>query len=175
MTLPIEENELSEEFIEEVLLCSRYNELDELEEMLKNFDFTKNFLQLKSKSNNSTPLHFAAANGNNSILNFFLKHLSINHLKIAGDNLETSDYGNTPLHFASLNGNLESLKILLQFGFDPKVKNNLGKTCSTLAEQQGHHDCVNLILKHWDDEDEDEKNLDIRNEEELEKQRNLLV
>lgn len=69
----------------------------------------------------TTPLHAIAANGLVELLSIIVKIPGINL------NVKTGS-GNTPLHYAALNGNNKIIKILLDAGADPKVKNDQGQT-----------------------------------------------
>ena len=69
----------------------------------------------------TTPLHACSANGLIHILSEIVQKQGINL------NVKTSG-GNTPLHFAVINGNNKIIKILLDAGADPKIKNDAGQT-----------------------------------------------
>ena len=69
----------------------------------------------------TTPLHACAANGLCNVLVEMLKKPGVNL------NIQT-DGGNTPLHFAAINGNDKIIKILIDAGADPKIKNSAGQT-----------------------------------------------
>ena len=69
----------------------------------------------------TTPLHACSANGLCQILAEIVKKPGVNL------NVKTSG-GNTPLHFAAINGNNKIIKILLDAGADPKIKNDAGQT-----------------------------------------------
>ena len=69
----------------------------------------------------TTPLHAISANGLVELLSIIVKIPGINL------NVKTGS-GNTSLHYAALNGNNKIIKILLDAGADPKIKNDQGQT-----------------------------------------------
>ena len=55
--------------------------------------------------------------------------------------------GNTALHWAAVNGHLESVKVLLEEGADPTIKNQLGHDAVYEAELNDRKEVVEWILK----------------------------
>lgn len=94
----------------------------------------------------SSPLHAIAANGMVDLLTEVIKKPGLNlNVKTLSDN--------TPLHFAAINGNNKIIKILLEAGADPKIKNKQGQTAyyeaaSRFADGTGKQEVetVDLLL-----------------------------
>lgn len=103
----------------------------------------------KVDDDGNTGLHFASANGHFDVVQHILDNCEF-------DINKSNSTGNTPLHWAAFNGNLSIIELLLAKGASPDIKNQLGRSASTLAEQQGHHDCVNKLLAHMNTRDEEE-------------------
>ncbi|MCI4407481.1 MAG: ankyrin repeat domain-containing protein [Thermofilum sp.] len=57
----------------------------------------------------------------------------------------TPSYGSTPLHYAAYNGHTDFVKLLLENGADPSIKDNSGKTAADLARERGHIEIANMI------------------------------
>ncbi|KAL2758679.1 hypothetical protein ACRALDRAFT_2058014 [Sodiomyces alcalophilus JCM 7366] len=53
----------------------------------------------------------------------------------------------TPLHKAATQGNLEAVRLLLDHGADPTIKDNKGRTALEYAVKAGHSDVVK-VLRH---------------------------
>ena len=53
----------------------------------------------------------------------------------------------TPLMAAALTGQAETVRILLQAGADPKVKDMTGKNAADIAESKGHSTIVAMLKK----------------------------
>ena len=55
--------------------------------------------------------------------------------------------GFTPIHYAAYRGFYHGLKLLLDRGANPNVTTHANCTPLFYAAQQGHKDCVELLLK----------------------------
>lgn len=120
-------------------ILARYNELEEMQQVL-----ITNPEQLNSCTDDgNTALHYASANGNLEIAKFLLsrKTISLNPQNIRG---------NTPLHWAALNGHEPVVQALIDAGCDARIKNADNRSATTLAEQQGHLQVVNILLKSYE-------------------------
>ena len=92
----------------------------------------------------STPIQRAAGNGHPEVLALLLdydKKKLINH--------ETLN--KTPLHWACKHGHLQCVKILVQHGADPTVRNPNNKCPVEMAMEKGHREIVRF-LKGQEDE-----------------------
>jgi uncharacterized protein len=83
------------------------------------------------------PLHYAATNGHLAIMELLLE----NHAYIDTE----SPNGSTPLMMAALYGTPAAVKLLLEAGADPTVKNQLGLTAIDFAHRGNRKDSVELI------------------------------
>ncbi|KAJ3152121.1 hypothetical protein HDU86_005966 [Geranomyces michiganensis] len=137
--------------VEELVACARYDDLDGLIELVDTYRAAHPNVSLRELYSlslpTSTALHQAAANGCVAILKHMLPALS------PADINATNADGSTALHWAALNGKLDCVELLLQCGADATIKNNLGRSPSTVAEQQGHMDVVNALLKSFEPEE----------------------
>lgn len=89
-----------------------------------------------------SPLHFLAYH------NVGKSGMLTNLLITSGYNINVEDYdGNTPLHYTIFNNNLKVLKILLDAGADPIIKNNDGYTPAIFALKFGSRQKIYNILK----------------------------
>jgi ankyrin repeat protein len=57
----------------------------------------------------------------------------------------TSSNGSTPLHYAAYNGHTDVVKLLLENGADPSIKDNTGKTTADIARENGRIEIANMI------------------------------
>jgi uncharacterized protein len=85
-----------------------------------------------------TPMHWAAANGANKIIDDLLTD------KADVNAQETNKFGGTPLHWAVKNGRVETVKHLLAKGADPKL-NNLRSGQTLLHAAAQNTDDVELV------------------------------
>ncbi|KAJ3019814.1 hypothetical protein HKX48_001741 [Thoreauomyces humboldtii] len=142
--------------VQEFVTCARYGDLDGLKELVQDHLAAQPTASLRSLYVSSLPtsaataLHQASANGHLDIITHILPELSVSDV-----NAPNQD-GSTALHWAALNGKLECVEALLKAGADATQKNDLGRSPVTVAEQQGHMDVVNLLLKSFEPEEEAE-------------------
>ncbi|KAI9009510.1 ankyrin repeat-containing domain protein, partial [Gaertneriomyces semiglobifer] len=145
--------------VDEFIACARYGELDDLKQMVTDYlqaqngtletnNATLRAIYTSKNSSGNTALHMAAANGELEILKYILPHLTM------GDVNSTNSDGSTPLHWAALNGKLDCVQLLLDSGADATLQNEQGRSAVTVAEQQGHMDVVNVLLKSYEPEEE---------------------
>lgn len=91
-----------------------------------------------------TALHYAASRGHVSVMDFLLA----NSAYIDAE----SPNGTTPLMMAAMYGSPEAVKLLIQAGADPTLKNQLGLTALDFAERGGQRNSVELMqagLLRW--------------------------
>jgi ankyrin repeat protein len=56
--------------------------------------------------------------------------------------------GDTPLHAAACNGSIECLLLLLQYGIDPRMVNDLKLKAIDLAIRNGHPKCRDILAEY---------------------------
>lgn len=83
------------------------------------------------------PLHYAATNGHLAIMELLLEH----HAFIDAE----SPNGTTPLMMAAHYGTPAAVKLLLEAGADPTMKNQLGLSAIDFAYRAGRQDAAELI------------------------------
>lgn len=86
----------------------------------------------------STPLHLAAANGHNDVVELLLTNKA--------DVNATDDSGRTPLHLAVTNGNTDTVKLLLANQAKINTRDIYGTTPLHYAADKGHLEVVKLLL-----------------------------
>jgi ankyrin repeat protein len=84
-----------------------------------------------------TPLHYAATSGHLEIMALLLEH----HAYIDAE----SPNKTTPLMMAAYYGTPEAVKLLLEAGADPTLRNDLGLTAVDFAQKGGRKDAAALI------------------------------
>ena len=83
------------------------------------------------------PLHYAASNGHLDVMNLLLEHYA--YIDAASPN------NTTPLMMAALYGTPAAVKLLLEAGADPMLKNDLGLTAIDFAKRGDRGDSANII------------------------------
>lgn len=83
------------------------------------------------------PLHYAATNGHIQIMQMLLD----NHAYIDA----ASPNGSTPLMMAAMYGNASAVKMLLEAGADPTLKNGIGLTAIDFANRVKKAESVEII------------------------------
>ena len=84
-----------------------------------------------------TPLHYAASTGQIKIISLLLQ----NHAYIDA----ASPNRSTPLMMASMYGTAEAVKLFLQEGADPLLRNQQGLTALQFAQRAGRPDSADLL------------------------------
>lgn len=105
------------------------------------FEITQKMIQKGADVNKVgwTPLHYAASTGQVNVMSFLLENYA--YIDAASPN------GTTPLMMASMYGSPESVKLLLDQGADPLLKNEQGLTALQFAERGKRVDAVALVSK----------------------------
>jgi ankyrin repeat protein len=85
------------------------------------------------------PLHYAASGGNPLVLQLLLDHYAYIDAE--------SPNGSTPLMMAAMYGSSDTVKVLLDAGADPTLKNSLGLTALDFAQKAQRADTVALIAR----------------------------
>lgn len=83
------------------------------------------------------PLHYAATNGHLEIMDLLLE----NHAYIDAE----SPNGTTPLMMAAMYGSTPAVKLLLDAGADPTLRNQLGMTAVDFANKASRRDAADMI------------------------------
>jgi uncharacterized protein len=134
-----------------VLNC-RY---DNVEQVHSQLETTKDKQSLiLTPHNNLNGLFAVCGNGHAHLLHTFSQYLTTDDLN------SQNEQGNTPLHWASLNGHVEVVKMLLELGVNPLIRNHSGLSPATVAEQANHVDIVTLLLESYDPLDGDDGDSD---------------
>lgn len=84
-----------------------------------------------------TPLHYAATSGQLQIMNLLLEQHA--YIDAASPN------GSTPLMMAAMYGTPSAVKLLLEAGADPLLKNDLGLTAIDFAQRANRKESVEII------------------------------
>lgn len=84
-----------------------------------------------------TPLHYAATGAQSTTIQLLLN----NHAYIDA----ASPNGSTPLMMAAMYGSVTAVKLLLESGADPLLKNDLGLSAIDFARRTGKTDSVEVI------------------------------
>ena len=83
------------------------------------------------------PLHYAATNGHTEIMDLLLE----NHAYIDAE----SPNGTTPLMMAAMYGSTAAVKLLLDAGADPTLRNQLGMTAIDFANKASRREVAEMI------------------------------
>ena len=89
----------------------------------------------------TTPFHRAAFDRSDKILKILLERLG------KGDpfiNAKSSD-NSTALHFASARGGIECVKLLLEYGADPEIANQMGETPADSASRANQNQVLEVL------------------------------
>jgi len=84
-----------------------------------------------------TPLHYAATNSRLDVMRLLLDKFA--YIDAASPN------GSTPLMMAAMYGNSSAVKLLLEAGADPTIKNQLGLTAIDFAQQVKRVESAEII------------------------------
>jgi ankyrin repeat protein len=82
-------------------------------------------------------LHYAASSGQLAIISLLIEHSAYIDAE--------SPNGTTPLMMAAMYGSPESVKLLLQEGADPQLKNQQGLTALQFAQRANRPDSAQAI------------------------------
>ncbi|MCW5648186.1 MAG: ankyrin repeat domain-containing protein [Ramlibacter sp.] len=86
-----------------------------------------------------TPLHYAATRSQLEIMNLLLEHSAYIDAE--------SPNGTTPLMMAAHYGSVSAVKLLLEAGADPLLKNQIGLTAIDFAQKANRKDAADLIAE----------------------------
>eukprot|EP00128_Syssomonas_multiformis_P007646 Colp12_sorted_trinity150504_noHs@26611 len=120
---------------EELVLCARYGEFDELKEYIE-----QGVKLTTVDGNGNTALHMAAANGHTDIVKFLLERWPKEHIG------QKNNSGNTALHWAALNHHKGIVELLIGAGADPLAQNDAGKSAVYEAMNTGDVDSAAVLL-----------------------------
>ena len=94
-------------------------------------------------------LHYASGNDHIDVVEYLLE------LQFSPNSLNKDK--NTPLHWCALTNSIDSAKLLLRYGGDPRILNRQGKSAISIALQHNHNDLLEVLAESgMDFEDEEE-------------------
>lgn len=159
---------LTEDQIDDVMFDARGGELENIEKFFKAQDKPLEALkEVKDQYTESTPLHYAAANGHIDVVKYLLGLVGEDSEAQSALISAQNDSGNTALHWAALNGNLDIVKLLCEAKADPFIKNQSGQDVLYAAENFDKEDVIDYLLENYDyAPKEDDENIKIRYEDE---------
>lgn len=117
-------------------------------------DIVKMLLELNSDPNfksksGFTVLHQAVWTGQYEIAQLLLQSQANPNCQDDCKHTPLGDCKHTPLHDAALKGNQEMIKLLIDYGADIKIRDNLGKTPDQVAAANGHQAAAVLIRQYY--------------------------
>jgi len=144
--------------VDDLLWASRYNQLEELQEMLAAHALQVNVNGQDERG--STALHMASANGHVEAMKLLLA---------AGASVDLCNAeGNSPLHWACSNGRGEAVRLLMEHKAEPSKLNAFERTPVDDALDAGHRPCVDIIKAFAENNEDDEvDDVDEANAEEV--------
>ncbi|AOW02001.1 YALI0B20900p [Yarrowia lipolytica CLIB122] len=158
---------LTEDQIDDVMFDARGGELESIEKFFSAQDKPLETLkEVKDQYTESTPLHYAAANGHIDVVKYLLGLVAEDAEAQAALISAQNDSGNTALHWAALNGNLDIVKLLCEAKADPFVKNQSGQDVLYAAENFDKEDVIDYLLENYDYAPKEDENIKIRYEDE---------
>ena len=86
-----------------------------------------------------TPLHYAATKGHLKMMDLLLEHYAFIDAQAPN--------GNTPLMMAAFYSTPEAVKLLIEAGADPNMRNSASKTALDLAQMSNHRNSADLITE----------------------------
>ena len=131
----MEEDEEAIDWDQELRLCARYGELDELLAAIQNGADVNS----QDEAVKNTALHYASANGHVAIVDKLLER--------GAEKDAANESGNTALHWAAQNGHTEVVLRLLNAGVKPALENTFGRTPLDEAELQGRADLKRVLIE----------------------------
>ena len=158
---------LTEDQIDDVMFDARGGELENIEKFFKAQDKPLEALkEVKDQYTESTPLHYAAANGHIDVVKYLLGLVGEDSGAQTALVSAQNDSGNTALHWAALNGNLDIVKLLCEAKADPFIKNQSGQDVLYAAENFDKEEVIDYLLENYDyAPKEDDENIKIRYED----------
>ncbi|KAL8740218.1 MAG: hypothetical protein Q9190_007058 [Brigantiaea leucoxantha] len=142
---------LDEDDIDDLLYLARTNDVKDLQASIGKLPQSHNvssediITSIIDPVNGNSLLHMASANGCIAVLHFLLLSSPESEISRLDINLQNSS-GNTPLHWAALNGHLEAVKMLVNAGADPSIKNATNHDAVYEAENNGKDEVVSWLL-----------------------------
>lgn len=159
--------ELTQEEVDAIIYDARAGDLESLKEI---FDMIEHKLlnSMQAEHSLSTPIHMAAANGHDEVLQFLLSLISAEEAKVLVN--KQNDSGNTALHWAALNDHVKTVEILCDFGADPFLRNTAGHDAIYEAENNNKEEAEAYLLKRYAVEplEDEEINIAIKEGTEIE-------
>ena len=131
------EQTVTDEDREELLLCARYGEVEDLTALLE-----KGVSANHANSTQMTPLHYACANGHLECVRVLQRFGAVSSPNVSN---------NYPLHWAVQSQHVEVVQELLASndpGVDILVQNGFGKSALTEAFSRENGDLVKMLLTH---------------------------
>lgn len=129
---------------DDLLWASRYNQLEELQEVLEAHASQVN----AQDERGSTALHMASANGHIEAMKLLLS---------AGASVDVcNSEGNSALHWACANGRADAVRLLMDHKAEPSKLNAFERTPVDDALDAGHRQCVDIIKSFAEANDDDE-------------------
>ncbi|KAH6570143.1 hypothetical protein BASA61_005189 [Batrachochytrium salamandrivorans] len=146
---------LDPELAQEMVMSARVGDLDDFKSLMQLHSISLRDASLcRSLYGAQTAFHMAAANGHLETVQYL-----VSGLNGPADVNVTNEEGSTPLHWAALNGHIKIVGLLLEHGASATLKNKAGKSAVTVSAQANHIEIMDLLLKSFDPDDENEEEL----------------
>ncbi|ODV84142.1 hypothetical protein CANARDRAFT_29310 [[Candida] arabinofermentans NRRL YB-2248] len=145
---------LTQDEQDSVIYDARVGDLDSLKTIFSDEVEVSTLLTTQDEYTLATPLHMAAANGHSEVVSYLLSLLDETEVKLLIN--KQNESGNTALHWASLNGHVSCVKVLVENGADPFIKNKFDHDSIYEAEKSGKEEVETYLLEKFAPELEEE-------------------